>query len=106
MERLMENLETLTGKPRSDVAYFALHEPNPRVVEILSRNCGIPLEKMAPISRTCGNLGAATCGANLCAALAKLEAGLPMPFDSSPPVVFVAAVGPGMLSGGTWLERL
>jgi len=106
LERLVENLEALTGKPRSEVAYFALHEPNPRVVEILSRNCGIPLENMLPISRTCGNLGAATCGVNLCAALEKVDASPAPPSGSSAPVVFVAAVGPGMLFGGTWVERL
>jgi len=105
LERVVENLEVLTGKPRSEVAYFALHEPNPRVVEIFSRNSGIPLEKMAPISRTCGNLGAATCGVNLCAALAKVDASPAGPSGPSSAVVFVAAVGPGMLSGGTWLER-
>ncbi|MGO9271677.1 MAG: hypothetical protein ACLQOO_15670 [Terriglobia bacterium] len=106
LERLVQNLEALTGKPRSEVAYFALHEPNPRVAEILSRNSGIPLEKMAPISRTCGNLGAATCGVNLCTALAKVDGSFSGPSGSPPAVVFVAAVGPGMLFGGTWLERL
>jgi len=106
LERLVESLEALTGKPRSEVAYFALHEPNPRLVEIFSRNSCIPLEKMAPISRTCGNLGAATCGVNLCAALAKVDASPVALSDSSPAVIFVAAVGPGMLFGGTWLERV
>lgn len=102
LERLVQNLEMLAGKPRSEVAYFALHEPNPRVVEILSRSTGIPLEKMAPISRTCGNLGAATCGVNLCAALAKAEADQTI---SEPLVVFVAGVGPGLVFGATYLER-
>ncbi len=103
LDQLLRDLEMLTGRTRSEVAYFALHEPNPRVVEILSRSAGsIPLEKMAPISRTCGNLGAATCGVNLCTALAKAEA----PQTSSDPlVIFVAAVGPGLLFGATYLER-
>ncbi len=91
----------LTARPRSEVAYFA-DEPNPRVVEILSRSAGIPLEKMAPMSRTCGNLGAATCGVNLCTALAKAEA---PQTNSDPLVIFVAAVGPGLVFGATYLER-
>ena len=103
LKRLLQNLEMLAGKPRSEVTYFAIHEPNPRLVEILSRSDGIPLEKMAPISRTCGNLGAATCGVNLCAALTKAEAGQTI---SEPLVVFVAGVGPGLVFGATYLERL
>ena len=102
LEQLMQNLERLAGKPRSEVAYFALHEPNPRVVEILSRRAGIPLEKMAPISRTRGNLGAVTCGVNLCTFLAKAEADQTI---SGPSLVFVAAVGPGLLFSATYLER-
>ncbi len=102
LERLLQSLEILTGKPRSQVAHFALHEPNPRVVEILSRGAGIPLDKMAPSSRTCGNLGAATCGVNLCTFLTKAEADQTI---SSPSVVFVAAVGPGLLFGASYLER-
>jgi 3-oxoacyl-[acyl-carrier-protein] synthase-3 len=102
LERLLQSLEMLTGKPRSEVAYFALHESNPRLVEILSRSAGVPLEKMAPISRTCGNLGAATCGVNLCAALAKAEADQAI---SEPLVVFIAGVGPGLVFGATYLDR-
>jgi len=102
LERLLRDLELLTGKLRSEVSYFALHEPNPRLVEILSRNAGVPMEKVAPISRTCGNLGAATCGVNLCAALAKAEAD---PTVSGPLVIFVASVGPGLVFGATYLER-
>ena len=101
LERLLRDLEMLTGKSRSEVAYFALHEPNPRLIEILSRSAGVPLEKMAPISRTCGNLGAATCGVNLCVALAEAEA---RQTSSVPSTVFVAAVGPGLLFGATYLE--
>ena len=104
MERLVENLETLTGKPRSEVAYFALHEPNPRVIEILAHRFGVTLERATPISKTCGNLGAATCGVNLCEALAKVEASSLGSPSLPPPIILVAAVGPGMLSGGTWVE--
>jgi 3-oxoacyl-[acyl-carrier-protein] synthase-3 len=103
LERLLQNLEMLARRPRSEVAYFALHEPNPRIVEILSRSAGIPLEKMAPISRTCGNLGAATCGVNLCGALAKAEADQTV---LGPSALFVAGVGPGLLFGATYLERI
>jgi len=102
LERLLQDLEVLAGKPRSEVGYFALHEPNPRLVEILCRNAGIPLDKMVPISRKCGNLGAATCGVNLCAALARAEA---YPMIAEPLVVFVASVGPGLVFGATYLER-
>lgn len=101
LERVLDGLENLSGKSRAAVDYFALHEPNPRLVEILSLQAGISLEKIARISRTCGNLGSATCGVSLCSALTKAAA---IGDTARRPLIFVAAVGPGLLSAGTYLD--
>ena len=76
------------------------HEPNPRLVEIFAQKAGIPLEKVALTSKTCGNLGSATCGVNLCTALTKALAN-----DKAArrPLIFLAAVGPGLMWGGSYL---
>ncbi len=101
LERTLSRIENLSGKSRSEVSYFAFHEPNPRVVEILARRAKIPLEKVTLISRTSGNLGSATCGVSLCMALSSARA------TSVPParaLIFLAAVGPGLLWGGTYFR--
>ncbi len=76
------------------------HEPNPRVVEIFAQRAKIPLEKIALISKTCGNLGSATCGVRLCTAMSKAM----MNRHTTPrPLVFIAAVGPGLIHAGDYL---
>jgi len=62
MDRILEILENKSGRPRAEADYLALHQPNPRVVEILAERGHVPLEKIPLISRICGNLGSATCG--------------------------------------------
>ncbi len=98
LARTVEQLERLSGRPRSEVDAFALHEPNPRLVRIFAQNARIPIEKVPLVSRTYGNLGSATCGVSLCVALDALAKRAPQP------LIFLAAVGPGLLWGGTYLH--
>lgn len=98
--RVIEQLERLSGRSRSEAAAFAIHEPNPRLVGIFAQNARVPLDKIALVSRRFGNLGSATCGVGLCAALDRL-AQAPA---SGRPLIFLAAVGPGLLWAGTYLH--
>ena len=100
LDRILDHLEKTSGKSRSEVSHFALHEPNPRVVGILAQRAKVPLEKIPLISRTSGNLGSATCGVSLCAALSRAQANP----NRIRPVIFLAAVGPGLLWSGTYLH--
>jgi 3-oxoacyl-[acyl-carrier-protein] synthase-3 len=101
MDRIIGTLENLSARPRSEVDYFALHQPNPRVVEILADKAKIPLERIPLVSKACGNLGSVTCGASLCQALTSLrESG----DHSRTPLIFMAAVAPGLLWGGAFLN--
>ena len=100
LDRVLHDLEVRSGVPRSEVNRFALHEPNPRVVEILAERWGIPREKVAMVSKQTGNLGSVTCGVSLYQALNQRKADHGA---SRPPVTFVAAVGPGLLWGGTYI---
>jgi len=101
LDRIIGALENLSAKPRGGVDYFALHQPNPRVVEILAEKAKIPLERIPLLSKTCGNLGSVTCGASLCQALTSLRtSGDP----SRTPLIFMAAVAPGLLRGGAFLD--
>jgi len=96
LDRVFTSLERLTGKSRNEADCFALHEPNPRLVEILAQKAGIAPAKIPQISRTCGNLGAATCGVSLCQALTDLSKR-----SARAPLIFLAAVAPGLLWAGT-----
>jgi 3-oxoacyl-[acyl-carrier-protein] synthase-3 len=101
LDRMIAALESRGGKPRNEVRFFALHEPNPRIIEILAEKAHIPMQKIPLISRTCGNLGAATCGVSLCHALA--ETANKTPADGHP-TIFMAAVAPGLIWGGISLS--
>jgi 3-oxoacyl-[acyl-carrier-protein] synthase-3 len=100
MDRILELLETKSGRLRAEADYLALHQPNPRVVEILAERAHVPLDRIPLISRTCGNLGSATCGVSLCQALTNLRE---RHDPSRPPLIFMAAVAPGLIWGGTFL---
>lgn len=96
LSRVIDGLEIRSGRSRSEVSCFALHQPNPRLVEILAERAQIPLRKIPLVSASCGNLGAATCGVSLCQAL---EGAVP-PHS----LVFLAAVAPGLIWGGAYLS--
>lgn len=100
-DRILEMLEKKSGRPRAEVDYLALHQPNPRVVEMLAEKAHVSLEKIPLISRTSGNLGSATCGVGLCQALTTHYARNTL---SRAPLIFMAAVAPGMVWAGTFLN--
>ena len=99
MEKVLTAVEVRSGIPRSSVGGFATHQPNPRLVALLAKQCGVPKEKFPPIARVSGNLGSSTCGAAL---HAVLRADLNRPRGQRQPI-FLASLGPGLLSGGSWL---
>jgi 3-oxoacyl-[acyl-carrier-protein] synthase-3 len=99
MEKVVSALEKLSAIPRNAVGAFATHQPNPRLLTLLAKVTGVPLETFPPIARTAGNLGSSTCGAALHAALQMFSR---CPVAARKPI-FLASLGPGLLFGGTWL---
>ncbi len=93
--RIIEDLELRTGLQRQAAAGFATHQPNPRLVELLARQLDLPADMFPPVAKTCGKLGASTCGVALSRVL---ESQPDKPPQRGP--IFLAAVGPGMLWGG------
>jgi 3-oxoacyl-[acyl-carrier-protein] synthase III len=99
MEKVLSAIEKLSAIPRSAVGAFATHQPNPRLLSLLAKVTGVPVETFPPIARTAGNLGSSTCGAALHAALQMFSA---CPLSARKPI-FLASLGPGLLFGGAWL---
>jgi len=100
LDQCIRELECRSGVPRSGVAAFATHQPNPRLVALLARKSGLSLERFPLIARTRGNLGSTTCAAALHTALESLRNAAT---ESSGPI-FLASLGPGLLFGGGWLS--
>jgi len=100
MERVIEDVELQSGKKRAEASAFVTHQPNPRLVALLARQLGVPVAKIPPVARTCGNLGSSTCGVGLSMVLSDHSA---KPASLRGPI-FLAAVGPGLLWGGGILE--
>ncbi len=99
LARIIAELEARSGVSRQSAAAFALHQPNPRLVEMVSREAGVPAEKMPVVGRRYGNLGASTCGVGL--AMALEEHGAKPAGERG--AIFFASLGPGLLWGGTVL---
>jgi 3-oxoacyl-[acyl-carrier-protein] synthase III len=101
LDRIVGALENLSGEHRSNVDYFAIHQPNPRVVAILAEKAAIPFERIPMVANDCGNLGSVTCGASLCQALSHFrQSG----GRSRIPLIFMAAVAPSLVWGGVYLN--
>lgn len=100
MERIIGDLERTSGITRDAVSAFALHQPNPRLVETLLRRAGIPAHKVPLVAKVYGNLGSSTCGVALSMAL-DVQAKRPR---SERGPIMVASVGPGMLWAGAILD--
>ena len=98
MEKVLAAVELRSGISRSAVGGFATHQPNPRLLALLAKQCGVAPDVFPPIARTSGNLGSSTCGAALHAAL---QAALKQERGRRP--IFLASLGPGLLFGGGWL---
>src|SRR5215467_87588 len=102
LERVISAVEARSGIARASVGGFATHQPNPRLLTLLAKQCGVSADAFPPICRATGNLGSSMCGAALHAALqnaAKEKAGQRKP-------IFLASLGPGLLFGGGWLTPL
>jgi 3-oxoacyl-[acyl-carrier-protein] synthase-3 len=99
MEKVLAAVELRSGIPRTAVGGFATHQPNPRLVALLARQCGVSPEVFPPIAKTSGNLGSSMCGAALHACL---QAAARQPRGERKPI-FLASLGPGLLFGGGWL---
>lgn len=65
MEKIIRDVEQRSGIARDTLAGLATHQPNPRLLEVLARQCGLPEEKFPVVARKFGNLGASTCGVAL-----------------------------------------
>lgn len=99
LEKVITAVETRSEIPRASVGSFATHQPNPRLLTLLAKQCGVSADTFPPLCRTSGNLGSSMCGAALHAALAnaaKLKSTERKP-------IFLASLGPGLLFGGSWL---
>jgi 3-oxoacyl-[acyl-carrier-protein] synthase-3 len=96
LEKIISDLEVQSGHRREEAYSFATHQPNPRLVEMLARQAGIPPDKFPVVAKVYGNLGCSTCGVALCMALGAQDAMVPA--EQGP--IFLAAVAPGMLWGG------
>src|SRR5437773_2266896 len=99
LEKVITAVELRSGIPRASVGGFATHQPNPRLLTLLAKQCGVSADTFPPVCRTSGNLGTSMCGAALHAALQeewKRGAGQRKP-------IFLASLGPGLLFGGSWL---
>jgi 3-oxoacyl-[acyl-carrier-protein] synthase III len=99
MERMLTEVEKTSGISRRDVGAFATHQPNPRLVTLLAKQCNVPAGVFPEVARKSGNLGSSTCGVALNVAL---EAAAKMPLSARKPI-FLASLGPGLLYGGGWL---
>jgi 3-oxoacyl-[acyl-carrier-protein] synthase III len=98
MEKIITSLETRSGISRNHVGAFATHQPNPRLVALVAKQCGVSPALFPDVSRSAGNLGSSTCGVALHLALntaAKQRAAERQP-------IFLASLGPGLLFGGGW----
>jgi len=97
---IIGDLEARSGKSRDNASAFAVHQPNPRLVDVLIRQAKLPPEKVPLVAKTRGNLGSSTCGVAL--SMAMDDHAKKLPTERGP--IFVAAVGPGMLWAGAVLE--
>jgi 3-oxoacyl-[acyl-carrier-protein] synthase-3 len=98
MAEIARDFEERIHTARADFAAYAIHQPNPRLVEIFARQTGVPLEKIPEVARTAGNLGSATCGVSLCHILSALS------LEEHPGPVLMASVGPGLQWAATCLQ--
>jgi 3-oxoacyl-[acyl-carrier-protein] synthase III len=102
MERVIGTIEQQSGISRAAAGAFATHQPNPRLVTLLAKQCGVAAELFPRVARIYGNLGSSTCGVALSSAMEaafRSEAGERKP-------IFLASLGPGLLFGGGWLRPL
>jgi 3-oxoacyl-[acyl-carrier-protein] synthase III len=99
MKKVITALEVRSGISRRSVGSFATHQPNPRLLALLAKHCGVSPGTFPNICRRSGNLGSSMCGAALHAALQNARS---LGSRQRKPI-FLVSLGPGLLFGGTWL---
>ena len=99
LERIIFDLESRSGIPRASLQGLATHQPNPRLVSLLAKQCSLPEKKFPAVARLYGNLGSSTCGVALHFLLQTPES----PGAKAHGPIFLASLGPGLLFGGGWL---
>jgi 3-oxoacyl-[acyl-carrier-protein] synthase III len=100
LDALLRQLEARSGCRLESASSFATHQPNPRLLEMLARQSGLPMERFPVVCRRFGNLGSSTAGVALSLALEQQAAGA----SNSAGPIFVAALGPGLVLGGCVLH--
>jgi 3-oxoacyl-[acyl-carrier-protein] synthase III len=100
LEWCIREIEKRSGVSRNEVGAFATHQPNPRLVRLLAKKSGVPIERFPLIADTRGNLGSTTCAAALDSALRIARKRV----SSARQPIFVASLGPGLLFAGGWLH--
>jgi 3-oxoacyl-[acyl-carrier-protein] synthase III len=100
MERIITDAEKACGVNRAAFSAFALHQPNPRLLDTLIARANLPPEKVPLVAKHCGNLGSSTCGVALSMALDNHAQKLR---DSRGPIL-AASLGPGMVWTGLVLD--
>jgi 3-oxoacyl-[acyl-carrier-protein] synthase-3 len=96
MERIISDLEKACGVNRAAFSSFALHQPNPRLLDTLIARTNLPADKVPLVAKHSGNLGSSTCGVALSMAFDSLAKNLR---DARGPIL-AASLGPGMVWTG------
>src|SRR6266849_2829948 len=60
MEKVLASVELRSGIPRGSVGGFATHQPNPRLVALLAKQCGVSPSTFLPVAQFSGTLGPST----------------------------------------------
>jgi 3-oxoacyl-[acyl-carrier-protein] synthase III len=100
LDALLRLLEARSGCQLENASSFATHQPNPRLLEMLARQSGLPIERFPVVCRNFGNLGSSTAGVALSLALEQYSPRA----NEHPGPIFVAALGPGLVLGGCVLR--
>jgi 3-oxoacyl-[acyl-carrier-protein] synthase-3 len=96
MERIISDAERSCGVNRAAFGAFALHQPNPRLLNTLLKRADLPRQKVPLVAKQCGNLGSSTCGVALSIALDNYAK---QPGDVRKPIL-AASLGPGLVWTG------
>jgi 3-oxoacyl-[acyl-carrier-protein] synthase III len=99
LEKVIRDIELRSGIARGSLQGLATHQPNPRLVTLLAKQCDLAPDKFPVVARHFGNLGSSTCGVALDAIMRSASR---RPADARGPI-FTASLGPGLLFGGGWL---
>ena len=99
LEKVVRETELRSGIDRSSLQGLATHQPNPRLVTLLAKQCGLPQDKFPVVAESFGNLGSSTCGVALDTLLRSAQG----QSDKQVGPIFTASLGPGLLFGGGWL---